>query len=171
MAIEIERKFLLRNSDWKQHSKTSARLREGLISATGQKIRIRIAGSSATLCVKLPRFGISRYEFEYAIPLEDAELLISACGDNTLEKTRHIANFQGDRWEIDEYHGALAGLVLAEIELCEEHQPFARPEWLGREVTEDPRYRKEYLLRSSQTITFPLDLRESTHRPLIFEQS
>ena len=145
MAIEIERKFLLANDDWRAACVGSERLVDGLIATSkGRKVRIRINGAAgATICIKSRKNARVRDEFEYAIPLADAQQLIANdCGGDVVAKTRHYAPHAGFTWEIDVYEGALAGIVIAEIELPAEDTQPPLPPWIGREVTDDPRFRK-----------------------------
>jgi CYTH domain-containing protein len=141
MALEIERKFLLANDDWKREVIKSEHLRDGLISRFGEgKVRVRLTESSAWLTIKGPREGISRQEFEYEIPRADAEhMLQTLCqSDPVLEKVRHTVPFGGLDWTIDVYMGPLSGVVLAEVELEHPDQRPQLPSWLAEEVTNDP---------------------------------
>ncbi|MCE6959824.1 CYTH domain-containing protein [Cereibacter sphaeroides] len=144
MGVEIERKFLVIGEDWKRHVTDSVRLRDGLVaSAGGRKVRVRIAGETATLTVKGRRRGLGRSEFEYAIPLADAEqMLAEFCGrpGRLIEKTRHIIPAGDLKWEVDVFHGLLGGITTAEIELPTADTTFARPDWLGVEVTGNFRF-------------------------------
>ena len=103
-------------------------------------VRVRVAGEQAFLTLKGLTTGASRAEFEYEIPVADAEQLLKLCDGPIVQKVRHAVVYQGFRWEVDEFLGENAGLVVAEVELQQEDQPFERPGWLGQEVTEDPRY-------------------------------
>lgn len=139
MAIEIERKFLVTGSAWRQPD--PLHLVQGYLSRDPQRtVRIRVAGNLAFLTVKGINSGASRAEFEYPIPLADAQQLLGLCDGPVIEKWRHIVQVDGSRWEVDEFLGDNAGLVVAEIELTHPQQPFQRPDWLGREVTDDARY-------------------------------
>ena len=142
MAIEIERKFLLRDTRWRAEVQRSADMRQGYLAGSERcSIRVRVSGSEAHLNIKSATLGITRSEFEYAVPLADAEdMLNTLCGPQQLHKTRHYVRHQGHEWEVDEFHGANAGLVVAELELETSDEHFARPEWLGEEVSDDPRY-------------------------------
>ena len=148
MGVEIERKFLLKNSDWKQYAEKSIRMKQQYLpfqekSGTG---RIRIAGDHAFLTLKTRVKGISRGEFEYEIPLEDADRIMELiCQGFSVEKTRYIVPFAGKIWEIDEFAGDNAGLILAEIELNSEDEKFELPPWIGEEVTGDFHYYNSYL--------------------------
>jgi len=149
MGIEIERKFLLRSDAWRTQVGYSVRLVQGYL-ARGEHsaIRVRIKGDGAELNIKHTLDGINRLEYEYQIPVSDArEILDRVALRPLIEKTRHHV-VRGDHlWEIDEFYGENAGLVLAEIELGDPDEPFDRPEWLGEEVSLDPRYYNSNLSR------------------------
>ena len=144
MAQEIERKFLTASDAWRSEAGAGKRLKQGYISksTTGATVRIRIAGEEARLTVKSPADGIVRSEFEYPIPLPDAEAMLeNLCSGHAVEKIRYIIPAEnGLRWEVDEYLGDNAGLFTAEIELSAPDTPFALPGWVGREITTDYRY-------------------------------
>jgi CYTH domain-containing protein len=146
MGTEIERKFLVVGDEWRG-DRQGTRYRQGyLLIAPERTVRVRLGGGQGYLTVKGPRRGISRAEFEYEIPVADAEEMLDAlCVKPPIEKTRYrIA--QGDlTWEVDEFAGANAGLVLAEVELEREDQPVHLPNWVGQEVSRDPRYTNAYL--------------------------
>lgn len=150
MAIEIERKFVLSNNAWRALSHLRERLVDGLLAANGgQKVRVRLYEARATLTVKSARDGLRRDEFEYEIPVADAtELIAKHCGEKVLVKTRHYVEHEGFTWQIDEYHGVLEGVVLAEVELESEHVSVPLPAWVGREVTYDLDYSQRNLLAS-----------------------
>jgi adenylate cyclase len=149
MAIEIERKFRLADDSWRQGVQRKTLLRQGYIANTRRaSVRVRLAGEAGWLSVKAMTPGLSRAEYEAAIPAAEAnEMLDRLCEGPLIEKWRHIVPYQGSEWEIDEFLGANAGLVIAELELDAEDAPFARPPWLGVEVTHDERY---YNFRLSQ---------------------
>lgn len=146
MASEIERKFLVRGDAWRPGPEGVLQ-RQGYLSVEDPTVRVRIAGRRATLTVKGAQTGLTRPEFEYEVPLADAEEMLLLCAF-AVEKTRHVREFGGRRWEIDEFHGANEGLVIAEIELEREDESFALPLWLGAEVSRDPRYRVSSLART-----------------------
>lgn len=144
MGIEIERKFLVVGNAWRQGEGT--RIRQGyLCGEADATVRVRLGGDRACLTVKGRSHGISREEYEYGIPLADADRLLALCGARVIDKVRRVVTVEGFRWEVDEFHGANAGLVLAELELAAEDQAFTRPAWLGAEVSADPRYYNAYL--------------------------
>ncbi len=142
MGVEIERKFLVVTDAWRDQVVTSTPYRQGyIVSDETRSVRVRIAGDRAWLNIKTATVGVSRQEWEYAIPAaEGAELMAAVCRPPVLEKTRHLIPAGALTWEVDEFSGANAPLVLAEIELPSADAPFDRPPWLGREVTEDIRY-------------------------------
>jgi CYTH domain-containing protein len=147
VAVEIERKFLVVNDRWREHVSAKLELKDGLISRDyDKKVRVRSYGDRATLTVKSRAAGARREEFEYEIPMADADALLGLCGEMVIEKTRHIVPWLGHTWEVDVYHGALEGVVIAEIELTNEAAAFERPAWIGSEVTGDPRYKKINML-------------------------
>lgn len=142
MAIEIERKFLLASDDWRGAVVRSQRLRQGYLVPPGgtASVRVRIAGERAELNIKAAVLGRSRTEYEYPIPLADAEQMLDGLCVGRVDKTRHLVECAGWHWEIDEFEGDNAGLVVAEIELPSADAAFPRPHWLGEEVTEQARY-------------------------------
>ena len=144
MTLEIERKFLVANDRWKNSIVRSVRIRDGLIANNkGHKARVRIANDVATIALKSRRRGPVRNEFEYVIPYSDAEeILRIMCDGNVLNKVRHFVSQAGNTWQVDVYEGLLDGVVLAEIELRDADQNLILPDWIGAEVTADPRYRK-----------------------------
>ena len=141
--VEIERKFLVANDEWRLSAVGSVRIRDGLIAAyEGRKVRVRISEDTATVAVKGPRTGISRPEFEYEIPIADAQRMFSTVCGEILEKQRFFVHNAGVTWHVDVYGGILDGVVIAEIELKQETQTLILPSWVGKEVTGDPLYKK-----------------------------
>jgi len=142
--VEIERKFLVANDEWRQSAVRSVSIRDGLIAVyKDRKVRVRIAGDVATFAVKGPRIGIVRAEFEYEIPIADAERMLSTlCHDDTLEKQRFFVEDAEATWLVDVYGGLLQGVIIAEIELKQEGQELILPSWIGKEVSGDPFYKK-----------------------------
>ncbi len=142
MAVEIERKFLLKNDKWRDHVTKSVHFKQGYFTTNKKSsIRIRIAGNKASLNIKSATLGITRNEYDYLIPLKDAEEMLELlCNKPLLEKTRHYLVYEGLEWEIDEFMGDNQGLIVAEIELKDSSQTFPRPEWIGEDVSDDPRY-------------------------------
>lgn len=141
MGIEIERKFLVANDSWRAQAQQATRFCQGYLSRDPVRtVRVRIAGDEALLTIKGATTGATRAEFEYPVPVDDARQLLGLCDGPVVEKVRHLCEVDGMTWEVDEFLGANAGLVVAEIELASESQPFSRPAWLGAEVTGDGRY-------------------------------
>jgi adenylate cyclase len=141
MGTEIERKFLLTSDEWRELG-DGIEYRQGyLLSQQRRTVRVRIAGDKAFLTIKGPASGISRMEFEYLIPVEDATVMLAElCDQPIIEKKRHRIPYQGFVWEVDEFFGENAGLLVAEIELASEGQEFVKPPWIGEEVSADGRY-------------------------------
>ncbi len=142
MAQEVERKFLLRSSAWREHADAGERMRQGyLVGAQRASIRVRVAGEQAWLNIKSATLGVERREYEYPIPLSDAEeMLAELCERPQIEKVRYEVPWGGHTWEVDVFEGDNEGLVVAEIELGDAEEAFERPPWLGEEVSDDPRY-------------------------------
>jgi len=141
MGIEIERKFLVSGEGWRQPAEGQTRLSQGYLSRDpARTVRVRLAGERAFLTIKGATQGAARAEFEYEIPPADAQALLALCDGPVVDKIRHLCRHEGMTWEVDEFLGANAGLVVAEIELQSEGQAFARPAWLAAEVTGDARY-------------------------------
>lgn len=139
MGTEIERKFLVTGSEWRQAD--AIRFSQGYLNRDKERtVRVRVAGESATLTIKGINIGAKRAEYEYEIPVSHAEELLKICDGVILEKNRHIVVYNGLIWEVDEFLRENKGLVVAEVELESEDQSFDRPEWVGQEVTADPRY-------------------------------
>jgi adenylate cyclase len=148
MSVEIERKFLVSGDAWKILGQGTA-IRQGYLSTNPDRVvRVRIEGSSATMTIKGRSQGATRGEWEYAIPLDDAdELLSQLCERPLIEKTRTRVTHDGMVWEVDEFFGENRGLIVAEIELQSENQAFSKPEWIAEEVTHDTRYFNSSLLK------------------------
>jgi len=141
---EIERKFLVRG-DFVPEAFESVHIVQGYISSSrNASVRVRLRGDKGFITVKSSRSPsmMSRFEWEMEIPAEDARLLLSTVGDNVIDKTRYLIRSSDGihTWEVDQFHGDNEGLVVAEIELSSEDETFAKPGWLGEEVTTDPRY-------------------------------
>ena len=136
--MEIERKFLVKDG-WKTDA-GKAYAQGYLCLDQACTVRVRIAGDEAFLTIKGETSGVSRPEFQYEIPTEEAKELIKLCVGPRIEKTRHFHILGGKTWEVDEFHGDNQGLIVAEIELDYENEPFEKPQWLGEEVSHDPRY-------------------------------
>ena len=146
MATEIERKFLVGDDRWRATADAGTPLRQGYLCEVPERtVRVRTAGDRAFLTIKGKTVGASRSEFEYAIPVADAEALLTLCVPPLIEKTRYRVAHASHIWEIDVFAGANAGLILAEVELRTEAEAVALPDWAGTEVTTDPRYYNVHL--------------------------
>lgn len=146
MAIEIERKFLVKDDSWKDTVQKSLVCKQGyLVSDRNSTVRIRVMGDRAYLTIKGATYGLSRSEYEYEIPVIEAEGMLQFCADLPVEKTRHYILHDGMTWELDVFEAANTGLIMAEIELTSEDQDFAVPDWAGKEVSGDERYYNGYL--------------------------
>jgi adenylate cyclase len=152
LALEIERKFLVSNDGWRPALRVR-HIQQAYLSGRGPvSVRVRSQDGVGTLTVKGEREGIARDEFEYEIPATDAADMLRLAALPPIVKKRHELTFGGKLWQIDVFEGHLAGLVLAEIELVDEHELFARPDWLGREVTNDRRYRNSALVEGGHEV-------------------
>ena len=148
MGFEIERKFLLNGDGWRAAAHKVVPMAQGYLNdlsivdsgAMNTSVRVRIEGEAAFLNIKSREAGPSRQEFDYAIPVADARALLALCVGGTIDKRRHYVQHAGHLWEVDEFLGDNAGLVVAEIELEGVDEVFARPEWLGAEATHAQRY-------------------------------
>ncbi len=153
MAVEIERKFLVRG-DFLSDVSSSSRIVQGyLASSPVAGVRVRIYGEKGYMTVK-GRPGescMSRFEWEKEISVDEALMLLKLCGGGVIDKVRHLVPYEGHVFEVDVFHGQNEGLVIAEVELQSEDEDFARPEWLGEEVTSDVRYRNSMLLKHPYT--------------------
>jgi len=149
MATEIERKFLLKDDGWRAAADHGVVMRQGyLLGSERASVRVRIAGARANLNIKSATLGVTRQEYEYPIPLDDAhEMLDTLCQTPLIEKTRYHVRHGEHTWEVDVFAGDNAGLVVAEIELGHVDETFERPPWLGEEVSDDPRYYNVCLVR------------------------
>ncbi|MDJ0662514.1 MAG: CYTH domain-containing protein [Crocosphaera sp.] len=142
MAIEIERKFLVINDDWRSLGQGEV-YRQGYLPTGNQMttVRVRIIGNEAYLTIKSKTEGITRNEFEYPIPLKDAQIMLDTLCDRPLiEKIRYKITQDNLVWEIDEFQGENKGLIIAEVELQNENQSINIPDWVGKEVSHDPKY-------------------------------
>jgi len=145
--IEIERKFLVKGDFLPFVTKREKIVQAYLCIASGKTVRVRIKGEKAYITVKGPsnKHGFARCEFEYEIPVADAEEMLKLCEPGFIEKTRHYVVYKNHTFEVDIFHGANEGLILAELELEHESQEFPKPDWLGKEVTGDIRYYNAYM--------------------------
>jgi len=140
MAVETERKFLVSGDAWRSFGRGVPYAQGYLARGNGITVRIRIAGKNAFFTVKGPVEGISRPEFEYPVPVEDAREMLRLCKDPVIEKTRTRVPHASHVWEVDEFGGENRGLIVAEVELSSPDEEVALPPWIGVEVTADPRY-------------------------------
>ena len=151
MAQEIERKFLVKDDSFKKMAYHSSRILQGYIcSARGRTVRIRIRDEKGFLTIKGPAGGngLSRYEWEKEIPLEEAEELMKLCEPGMIDKTRFLVRSGKHVFEIDEFYGENEGLVVAEVELASEDETYEKPDFIGEEVTGDVRYYNSFLMRT-----------------------
>lgn len=141
MGLEIEYKYLVKNTNFKAMAESSLRIRQGYLSRNPERVvRVRTKGDRGYLTVKGKNHGASRLEFEYEIPFEDAEKMLSLCKGQLLDKIRYLVPYEGHVWEVDEFLGNRLGLVTAEIELESEDTPFSIPDFIGENVTGNPAY-------------------------------
>lgn len=139
MAKEIEHKFLVRKG-WRPAT-DGIRIAQGYLNTDPERtVRVRIKGDKGYLTVKGKNQGISRLEFEYEIPVVDVEAMLKLCEQPPIEKERHLIDYAGFTWEVDVFHGANEGLIVAEIEVPTADTTFERPDWITEEVSNDPRY-------------------------------
>ena len=150
-GLEIERKFLVRNDDYKRQAYNSSRICQGYIcSGHGRTVRVRIRGDRGYLTIKGPSNadGISRYEFEKEITLDEAQHLMELCEPGGIDKTRWLVKSGDHTFEVDEFFGDNEGLVMAEVELHSEDEPFVKPDFIGKEVTGNRRYYNAHLTKN-----------------------
>lgn len=142
MGKEIERKYLVTDDSYKQRAFSMVAIKQGYLNRDPERtVRVRLYGDSGKITVKGLTKGIERLEFEYDIPASDAEEMLSLCEGRVLDKSRWLVKVEdGHIWEVDEFHGDLAPLVVAEIELRSADEEFYVPPFIGAEVTGDPRY-------------------------------
>ncbi len=152
--LEIERKFLVLDDSYKQLSYGSFHIVQGYIcSERGRTVRVRIRDERAYLTIKGPseNGGLSRYEFEREIPLEDGRQMMQLCEPGIIDKTRWLVKSGNHTFEVDEFHGSNEGLVVAEVELAYEDEPFKKPHFIGKEVTGDRRYYNSQLAKATKS--------------------
>jgi CYTH domain-containing protein len=154
MAQEIERKFLVLDDSYKHEAFSKSHIRQGYIcSERGRTVRVRIKDERAYLTIKGPSLngGLSRYEFEQEIPFDDAQQLMQLCEPGIIDKTRWLVKSDLHTFEVDEFHGDNDGLVMAEVELRYEDEPYKKPHFIGKEVTGDRRYYNSQLRQRPYT--------------------
>ena len=145
-TLEIERRFLLRDDSWREHASAPQVLQQGYISVEKEcTIRVRVTGNRAWLTLKGYISDVSRHEFEYEIPLADAQTMLATVCPFKIEKHRYMVEYEGFVFEIDEFFGDNAPLIVAELELPSEDTAYAKPDWLGEEITSDGRFTNAYL--------------------------
>ena len=148
MPLEIERKFLVISDDYKNHAK-AVDIKQAYLSVDkNMAIRVRVEGIQASINIKSKKSERINHEFEYVIPMDEAQSLIRMSPYPIIEKTRYIVEYEGKTWEVDKFHADNDGLTVAEIELDEENEEFQLPSWLGEEVTADYRYLNSNLARN-----------------------
>lgn len=148
MALEIERKFLVKDDSYRSLATGKREISQGYLSRVKERtVRVRIADQSAFITIKGVNRGSVRHEFEYEIPVDDARQLLTLCAPPVVVKTRHLVPWEGLTWEVDEFHGANEGLVVAEVELPDKTYEPSLPSFVGQEVTDDPKYYNSNLLK------------------------
>jgi adenylate cyclase len=153
MAIEIERRFRVASDAWRAQVARSTQITQGYLAITNDSvIRVRVRDAHGYVTIKSRDGGMSRQEFEYAVPLADAHALLKLCGHRVLEKTRHEVNYGGYLWEIDEYKKPLEDLILVEVELTSETEEPPRPGWIGEEITNDGSYSNSALAQRVEAL-------------------
>jgi adenylate cyclase len=147
VGLEIERKFLVVKDSWKPNVVSATRIVQGYLAHTDTTtVRVRVKGERAFLTIKGTSTGISRTEYEYEIPVPDAEAMLSEMAQGpVVDKVRHLIEVDGHTWELDVFAGDNAGLVMAEVELSADTEDFTVPEWAGLDVSDDPRYYNVHL--------------------------
>jgi adenylate cyclase len=149
MGLEIERKFLVKNDNWKSVADSGTKVKQGYLNSEMERtVRVRTASEKGILTIKGKNQNLTRAEFEYEIPIDDADALMNLCEKPIIEKTRHLVKMDTNTWEIDVFEGKNKGLVVAEIELQSEDQVVQYPDWLGQEVSTDARYFNSSLIKN-----------------------
>ena len=139
--MEIEHKYLVNGEDYKSMACGKSEITQGFLSRVPERVvRVRVRGDEGFITIKGKGSGVAHPEFEYAVPIDDAQQMMALCEPPIIEKTRYIVVHDGNRWEVDEFHGKLQGLVIAELEVPSEDYRFDLPPFVGEEVTGDPRY-------------------------------
>ena len=152
MGVEIERKFLLKNDNWRKLAPKGVRMAQWYLNEAGNTVRVRIADQKAFLTIKSKTVGISRMEFEYEIPLDDAEQLKKLSQTPIVDKYRYKIPFCGHIWEVDEFLGLNEGLVTAEVEMKDENELVEIPDWIGDDISDQKRYRNSNLAKRPFTM-------------------
>jgi adenylate cyclase len=149
--IEIERKFLVKSEEFKKNSFAKNEISQGYLNSNPERtVRVRIKGNQGYLTIKGKgnETGLSRFEWEVAIPVNEARILLELCESGIINKIRYEIKFGNHVYEVDEFFGENAGLFLAEIELQSEDEAFEKPDWLGEEVTNNQKYYNSYLSKN-----------------------
>ena len=147
-GLEIERKFLVKGTDFKQQARSSSRIKQGYIcSGHGRTVRVRLRGDKGFLTIKGPSAdgGLTRYEFEKEITIDEALSLFRLCEPGVIDKTRYLVDYEGHTFEVDEFYGENEELVMAEVELSSPDEEFKKPDFIGKEVTGDHRFYNSHL--------------------------
>ncbi len=149
MATEIERKFLVKGDEWRKLGQGTV-FRQGFLSTVKERVvRVRVAGEKGSMTVKGVNKGIERVEYDYEIPLADAEAMLDGlCEQPIIEKTRYKIEYGSHIWEVDEFEGENSGLVIAEVELGSADEEFEKPDWVGDDVSDDHRYFNSNLIKN-----------------------
>ncbi|MEZ5040569.1 MAG: CYTH domain-containing protein [Saprospiraceae bacterium] len=149
MGIEIERKYLLKNEDWRKSSDSGTAIKQGYLNSHVERtVRVRVFGDKGFITIKGKTDILIRKEYEYEIPLEEALEQLELCEKPLIEKVRFIVHENGHKWEIDEFYGENAGLILVEVELARETDEIHKPDWLGEEVTNEIKYYNSNLIKN-----------------------
>ena len=152
MPQEIERKFLLKNNKWRDYAEDRFVIKQGYLNTDKDRtVRVRVRGNKGFLTIKGRTIGMTRPEFEYEIPVRDAQQLIRLCEGPIIDKTRYLIPKKDHVWEIDIFRGDNEGLAIAEVELQYPDQKIPKPRWIGQEVTGDPRYFNSNLVKHPYT--------------------
>ena len=139
--VEIERKFLVKNQDWEKLIVEKRSIQQGYLNTDKScNVRVRIMNAAAFITIKGKRINTARPEFEYEIPLNDAESILKLSKNSIIKKTRYTVNHKGQIWEIDQFEGDNQGLVIAEIELKQKDEAISLPNWIGTEISNDDRF-------------------------------
>lgn len=149
-GLEIERKFLVhKRMDWKRLASSCSHIQQGYFAAVNT-VRVRIRDDKGYLTIKGPsrNGGLSRYEFEKEITLQEAQQLMLSCESGVIDKHRYLVPYAGHTFEVDEFHGDNDGLVMAEVELKSENEPFESPDFIGKEVTGDRRFYNSHMRKN-----------------------
>ena len=149
MGVEIERKFLLKNDDWKENVDEKIEIKQGYLNSFPERtVRVRIKADKGILTIKGKTINSTRAEYEYEIPLKDAQEMITLCEKPVVEKIRFIVNVNSKIWEIDVFDGENKGLIVAEVELENEDESIELPHWIGKEVTQEAKYYNSNLIKN-----------------------